>query len=73
MCAEFDKAGQYAAMGGFASKMGLASGPMVVALVIVNENYAGVINLAAVGLIACAIVVFKPARLLDKKHNPCRK
>lgn len=67
MCAEFDKAGQYAAMGGFASKMGLASGPMVVALVIADENYSGVINLAAIGLIACAIVVFKPARLLDKK------
>jgi predicted MFS family arabinose efflux permease len=66
MCAEFDKAGQYAAMGGFASKMGLASGPMVVALVIADENYSGVINLAAVALIACAIVVFKPARLLDK-------
>jgi hypothetical protein len=27
MCAEFDKTGQMAALGGFAFKMGLASGP----------------------------------------------
>lgn len=70
ICSELDKSGQMAALGGFASKMGLASGPMVAALmlnsdVLSGESYQQVINFAVVGLIFCAIVVFKPARELD--------
>jgi MFS family permease len=66
ICAEFDNSGQFAALGGFASKMGLASGPMVAALVLNDEQYQQVINIAVVGLIACALVIFKPANFLDK-------
>jgi len=72
ICAELDKAGQMAAMGGFASKMGLASGPMVAALLFTSDgsgagnSYALMINLAVIGLIVSAIVVVQPARLLDK-------
>lgn len=65
MCSEFDKAGQMAAMGGFASKMGLASGPMVAGLLLGDDNYSAVINIAVVVLILSAIVAFKPAKLLD--------
>jgi predicted MFS family arabinose efflux permease len=71
ICAELDKAGQMAAMGGFASKMGLASGPMVAALLFGSNtsepNYALIINIAAIALVLCAFVAIKPARLLDNK------
>ncbi len=66
ICSELDKAGQFAAMGGFASKMGLASGPMVAALVLSGEQYNIVIYLAVVFLVGSAICVLKPARTLDK-------
>jgi len=67
ICSELDKAGQLAALGGFASKMGLASGPMVGALMLSGEQYAGVINVAVVALLLCTIVIIRPARLLDAK------
>ncbi len=66
MCAEFDTSGQTAALGGFASKMGLASGPMVAALVLGENNYTLLINLAVISLIACLLVFIVPARVLDK-------
>ncbi|GLX81451.1 MFS transporter [Thalassotalea eurytherma] len=65
ICAELGKAGQYAAMGGFASKMGLASGPMAGALVLSNEVYEPMINVATIALIACAVIAFIPAKKLD--------
>jgi MFS family permease len=65
ICSELDKAGQLAALGGFASKMGLASGPMVAALLLGDDNYQLIIYIAALALLAAAVVVFKPARLLD--------
>ncbi|MFT4939416.1 MAG: hypothetical protein ACI88A_002458 [Paraglaciecola sp.] len=54
-------------MGGFASKLGLASGPMVAALLVGENNYELIIYIAALALVATAIVVFKPARLLDAR------
>jgi predicted MFS family arabinose efflux permease len=65
ICSELDKAGQLAAMGGFASKVGLATGPMVGALILTGEQYDLVINVAVVTLILCAITVIKPAKVLD--------
>jgi hypothetical protein len=67
MCSQLDKAGQLAAMGGFSSKMGLATGPMVAAIVLGEDNYGSIINIAALMLVFCAVIVFKPARLLDGK------
>lgn len=69
ICSELDKSGQMAALGGFASKMGLASGPMVAALMLSGENYQQVINFAVIGLIFCAVVVIKPAKSLDKQKS----
>ena len=65
ICSELDKAGQYAAMGGFASKMGLASGPLVGAFLLSNEIYGPMINAATIGLIACLLIALKPAKALD--------
>ncbi len=69
ICSELDKAGQLAAMGGFASKVGLASGPMVGALLLTAEQYNTVINVAVIALILASIVVIMPAKLLDKKQQ----
>jgi predicted MFS family arabinose efflux permease len=73
ICAELDKAGQMAAMGGFASKMGLASGPMVAALLFGSNtsepNYAIIINIAVFALVMCAAGAIQPARLLDNKSE----
>jgi predicted MFS family arabinose efflux permease len=69
ICSELDKAGQLAAMGGFASKVGLATGPMVGALILTGEQYDLVINVAVVTLILCAVSVIKPAKLLDAMRS----
>jgi predicted MFS family arabinose efflux permease len=65
MCAEFDRTGQMAALGGFASKMGLASGPFFAAYVVGENNYALIITAATVGLIICMVAAVTPSRVLD--------
>jgi hypothetical protein len=67
MCSEFDTTGQMAALGGFASKMGLASGPAVAALLVGDDNYGLLINVSVVALIACLTVMILPAAALDRK------
>ncbi|NRB22639.1 MAG: MFS transporter [Shewanella sp.] len=69
ICSELDSAGQMAALGGFASKMGLATGPMVAAFLLGEDNYTLVIDIAVITLIICAFVIIYPARLLDKQAN----
>ncbi len=67
MCSEFDSTGQMAALGGFASKMGLASGPAVAAVLVGDSNYALLINVAVCGLAMCLLAMFFPARALDRE------
>ncbi len=69
MCSEFDSAGQMAALGGFASKMGLASGPLVGALLVGEDNYAVLINIACVALLIGMAVIVLPAFSLDKQKS----
>jgi predicted MFS family arabinose efflux permease len=66
MCAAFDPSGQTAALGGFASKMGLASGPAVAALLMTGDSYTLIINVAVLGLVLCLLIMAQPALLLDK-------
>jgi hypothetical protein len=68
MCSDFDQTGQTAALGGFASKMGLASGPFVAAMVVGEDNYGLLINLAIIGLALCILVFLAPAASLDSKR-----
>jgi len=56
-----------AALGGFASKMGLASGPFVAAYVVGENNYALIITAATVGLILCMFAAMTPSKVLDAK------
>ena len=67
MSAEFDKAGRMAALGGFASKMGLASGPFVAALIVGENNYSLLINVALVFMAISMIAAIIPARFLDRE------
>ena len=69
MCSAFDASGQMAALGGFASKMGLASGPFTAALIVGENNYGMVINLAVLALAVCIVAVILPASVLDRKNN----
>ena len=65
MNAEFDTTGQMAALGGFASKMGLASGPAIAALLVGEDNYGRIITAATIALVFCFVFVIRPARILD--------
>ncbi len=67
LCSEFDATGQMAALGGFASKMGLASGPLAAAFLVGESNYGLMINVAAVALIGSMLAVVLPAYYLDKR------
>jgi len=66
LCATFDVQGQMAALAGFVSKMGLASGPLIGALLVGENNFGLIINTATFGLILCAVVVFASARRVDQ-------
>ena len=62
----FDSQGRSAALAGFVSKMGLASGPMIAATIVGSGNFELIINVAAVGLLICALMAYKPAKMLDR-------
>ncbi len=69
ICSELDTTGQLASLAGFSSKMGLATGPMVGALLLTDNEYFWVINIATIALIVCATVIYFPARSLDRSAN----
>jgi MFS family permease len=67
MTAEFDKSGRTSALGGFISKMGLASGPMVAGRVLdAGLGFGSLINLALIGLALSGFLMLFPARSLDR-------
>lgn len=66
LAAAFDRTGRAAALGGFASKMGLASGPLLGALVPTGDRFALLINLSCAGIALCALAALIPARALDR-------
>ena len=65
LASRFDVTGQMAAMGGFASKMGLASGPALAAMMLGENNYTLITWAAVVGLVLCLLVILYPARIQD--------
>ena len=66
LCSEFDKAGRMAALGGFASKMGLASGPLVAGRLLGDDNYAILINVGAIAVALSLVASAMPAILQDR-------
>jgi len=65
LCAAFDPGGRAAALAGFFSKLGLASGPAVGAVLLAETHYQRLIWLSLAGLLLAAIFAFIPARRLD--------
>ncbi|HNP36694.1 MAG TPA: MFS transporter [Woeseiaceae bacterium] len=67
LAAEFDRTGQMAALGGFASKMGLASGPMAAGMVLSgSQDYGLLINMGIAALVASMIAGVAPALRQDR-------
>jgi predicted MFS family arabinose efflux permease len=66
MCARFDQTGQTAVWAGFASKMGLASGPMLFSFIVGAGNYSVLIATALVLLIFATFTSAIPAWVLDR-------
>jgi predicted MFS family arabinose efflux permease len=66
LMSRFDTTGQMAALGGFASKMGLASGPAIAALLLGEDNYALIIAVAAGALAVSLLAIISPARIQDR-------
>jgi predicted MFS family arabinose efflux permease len=56
LCATFDFHGQMAALAGFVSKMGLASGPLIGSLFIISNGFSYIINLATIALLIVLIL-----------------
>ncbi len=67
MCAAFDHTGRAAALGGFLSKMGLASGPFAAAWLLDVADYGMLVNVSAIVLAASLPVMLAPARALDAR------
>ncbi len=51
ICAALDQNGQVAAMGGLASKLGLATGPVVTGYLLGEDNYSYIINVATIVIV----------------------
>lgn len=66
LMSRFDATGQMAALGGFASKMGLASGPAVAALLLGEDNYPLIIAVAVAALVVSMLAIMQPARIQDQ-------
>jgi predicted MFS family arabinose efflux permease len=69
LVSEFDKAGQMAALGGFASKMGLASGPLAGGYLLADDNYEIVINVAIIALALSMAAALIPAKVQDDRSG----
>lgn len=66
LMSRYDSTGQMAALGGFASKMGLASGPAVAAMLLGQDDYARIIGVAVVALLVSLLAIVYPASLQSR-------
>lgn len=70
MTSEFDAAGRMSAMGGFISKLGLASGPLVAGQMLANgAGFGALINFAIIALAVSTFIMLAPALALDRKSK----
>jgi predicted MFS family arabinose efflux permease len=67
MCAQMDRNGQLTVLGGFCSKMGLATGPLAAGRLLVHDDYGLLIILTVAVLFICALIALPAARILDRK------
>jgi len=55
-----------AALGGFASKMGLATGPVLAAWLLGENDFQRIIWISALAIVLISPIVWSPARLQDR-------
>jgi len=67
LCASFDKHGQVAALAGFISKMGLATGPLIGSLFIIEYGFKFIINIAVFALIIAIIMSWYSSQAREEK------
>jgi predicted MFS family arabinose efflux permease len=70
LCAAFDTGGRSAALAGFCSKMGLASGPAMGGVLLEETHYPRLVALACAGLLLATFAALWPALRLDKIAAP---
>ena len=69
---EMDNLGQVAAVAGFISSLGLATGPAIAAALVGESRYELVVLFALGSLLASALLIIYPARLLDSRSKQGR-
>ena len=67
LCASFDKHGQVAALAGFISKMGLATGPLIGSLFIIEYGFKFIINIAVFALFIAIIMSWYSSQAREEK------
>jgi len=67
LCSTFDSHGQMAALAGFISKMGLATGPLIGSLFIIDYGIGPIINIAVFSLIVAMIASWLSSRAIEIK------
>ncbi len=68
ICAKLDTNGQIAAMSGMASKLGLASGPVVTGILLGTDNYQQVIIIATVIILLSLVVALAAVKSLPQEQ-----
>ena len=58
-----------AALGGFASKMGLASGPAATAILLGEANYGLVIDVTVAALVLSLLAIIPPSLIQDRTNG----
>ncbi len=66
LCAAFDSSGRSAALAGFCSKMGLASGPALGGILLRETHYPRLVALSCAGLALAMLAAVWPALKLDR-------
>jgi predicted MFS family arabinose efflux permease len=69
LMSRFDATGQMAALGGFSSKIGLATGPAVAAVLLGADRYEWVIHVAVAALVIAMVAIIYPAYSQDRGGN----
>ena len=69
LSASFDRTGQMAAIAGFASHMGLATGPLIGGLLLGTNDYRMLINVSVLALAVSAAAALLPAHALDRRRR----
>lgn len=67
LCASFDKHGQVAALAGFISKMGLATGPLIGSFFIIEYGFKFIINIAVFALFIAIIMSWYSSQAREEK------